>query len=215
MSRDRRYPGIDLTYSQAHRDELGWQYDRGNGIGHRTKMIDRDWTEYCHWCMTPLALIEEVRIISDRQFADKQTKVTRVTAERARLPGFLVGWRTARPWDVQAQIDKLNTEVRDLEAAYPIVSFRARHLWPVLSPSVDLEPPEWWEWLYLLHRDHHHACIRARRYEFPVRYDLMCDTFARHKLNLQPGMIPMLGSLIQLPAGFPQSLSAQRGDGKP
>ncbi len=197
MSRDRRYPGMDLTYSQAHRDELGWQYQRGNGIGHRTKMIDRDWTEFCHWCNAPLALIEEVRIISDRQFADKQTRVTRLTAERAALPAFLVGWRNERPPVVQEKIDQLNAEVRSLELAYPIVGFRARHLWPRLTGPVDLKPAEWWNWIYLLHRDHHYVCPRAQRFEFPVRHDLMCDAFACHPLNLN-GAVPLFGPLIQL-----------------
>jgi hypothetical protein len=198
MSRDRRWPGEDLTYSQSHRELMHQLFSRGNhDVGHRTKMVDRDWTEYCHWCRTPLALIEEVRVLKSHEqaFADKPTTMTEITAQLAGIPAFLVGWQNERPDNVQDEIDRLNKRIRDLEAAYPIVSFRARWLSP-RGPIVNLTPRQWWDWVYLLHRDHHGRCQRARRFEFPVRHDVMCDVFADHPLNAHR-CIPLFGSLIQ------------------
>lgn len=197
MSQQPRYPGIDQTYSQAHRDEMAWQYRRLPGIGHRTgAMIDRDWTEYCYWCSIPLAFIEEVRYLGDRQFRDKATTVTRETARLARRPAFLLGWQTDRPAGVQQEIDRLHAEIRRLEALHPITGFHARWLTPFSSP-VPLTPGQWWEWIYLMHRDHHYRCPVARQHEFPVRADLMYAAFADHPLNLL-GMAPLFGPLIAI-----------------
>lgn len=195
MSRYRRFPGEDMVYSQAHRAEMAWHYRRLPGIGHRTKMINRDWTEYCAWCFTPLAFIEEVRWKNDRQFEDKPFYVTRNTAELAHRPAFLLGYQDDRPDAVQARIDALNAEVRELEAQYPITGFRARCLTP-LGRVVPLTPGEWWSWVYLLHREHHAVCSRANGHEFPVEESRMRTSFMGHPLNAD-GMAPLFGPLIR------------------
>jgi hypothetical protein len=148
--------GVDLTYGEEHRRALPELYGR---IGHRLDMADRDWTEFCHYCKQPLAIMEEVQ---DRgqDLLDKGISVTRHLAMAARLPGFLFAWRTERPPEVQRQIDALNERLRSLEELYPIIGFRVRELLPPGQPILELTPAQWWEHVRIIHRRHHLDCPR-------------------------------------------------------
>lgn len=161
----RRFAGMDLTYAEAHRRELPFLYRR---IGHRLDTLDRDWTEFCHWCKEPLGLYEEFRD-DGRNLNDKNTRLTRRVAERADLPAFLFAYRVDRPADVQREIDALNRRVFALQAQFPISGFRARQLRPQLGPVLTMTPGQWWELgVLVLHRAHHATCPRARAHEIPV-----------------------------------------------
>lgn len=158
MSRSRRY-GEDLTYAEEHRRRLPELYGR---IGHRLDMADRDWTEFCHHCKEPLAIVEEVRDMG-QDLNDKATTVTRRLAARAALPAYLMAWRIERPANVQAEIDRLNDRIRELEAAYPIVGFRARQLFPRRTALIAYTPEKWFELVLIWHRSHHETCAVAKR----------------------------------------------------
>lgn len=164
MARSRRY-GEDLTYAEFHRNEFPELYGR---VGHRIDMANRDWTEYCHYCKTPLALVEEVR---DRgqDLRDKGVTVTRNVAARANLPAWLMSWSTDRPREVDREIEQLNTRIRELEARWPIVGFRVRNLRHRGAPIQQLTPEEWLQTVAIWHREHHHVCVKA--HEYPVRPD--------------------------------------------
>lgn len=161
MSRSERYNARDLTYSAAHRSALPQLYAR---IGHRADAADRDWTEYCHFCKKPLAIYEEVR---DRgqDLTDKATTVTRWLARMAGIPASLVAWRTARPPEVQREIDELNKRVRELEGKYPITGFTVRPLYPEPGPLEALEPGEHWRRIALVHAEHEAGCHAVPRLE--------------------------------------------------
>ena len=154
MSRSERYNARDLTYSAAHRAALPALYGR---IGHRADACDRDWTEYCHFCQVPLLIGEEVR---DRgqNLADKSWRVTGRLAQMAGLPAWLIAWRTDRPPDVQAQMDRLAAQLRRLEAAWPITGFTDRVLCPRPGPFQDFTPRQHWRRIALLHASHEAAC---------------------------------------------------------
>lgn len=156
MARSRRY-GEDLTYGEWHRAALPEKYGR---IGHRIDMADRDWTEYCHYCKTPLALIEEVR---DRgqDLLDKGVTVTRNLAVLANMPAYLMAWRNERPPEIDREINQLHARIRELEAAWPILEFTIRNLRTRHSPLVKVSTDDWLEHLLILHREHHHECRRA------------------------------------------------------
>ncbi len=156
MARSRRY-GEDLTYAEWHRNALPAKYGR---IGHRIDLADRDWTEYCHYCKTPLAIIEEVR---DRgqDLLDKGVSVTRNLARMARLPGMLLAWRNDRPPEVDRRINDLHQQIRELEAQWPILEFTIRNLLGPGRRLVRITPDTWLEHLLIIHREHHHGCPRA------------------------------------------------------
>jgi hypothetical protein len=163
MSQRRRYID-DIAYSEAHRHALPELYER---IGHRLDVADRDWTEFCHHCKEPLAVIETVRDVG-QDIRDKATTVTRRLANRAQLRAWLVAWRVERPEAVQRRIDELGRELLALQAAHPIVSFKVRELCPP-GKVIELSPREWWEHVLLVHRTHHKVCLDAkRRGELPV-----------------------------------------------
>lgn len=159
MSSRRRWPGNDLAFSQAHRDALPDHYGR---IGHRLDVADRDWTEFCHHCKTPLAIFEEIRDVG-QNVGDKATTITRRLADRAHLPAWLLAWRVERPKSVQSRMDELNQEIRDLEALHPIVGFKVRKLWPVMSKVTLAECSEVWELILMVHRAHHEHCSKAEQ----------------------------------------------------
>lgn len=161
MARSRKY-GEDLTYGEWHRHALPERYGR---IGHRIDMADRDWTEYCHYCKTPLALIEEVR---DRgqDLLDKGVSVTRNLASLANVPGFLLAWRCERPTGVDREINELHARIRQLEAEWPIIEFTIRNLRIRESKLHRVTVNDWLENLLIIHREHHMECARAR--EWPV-----------------------------------------------
>ena len=164
MARRRKY-GEDLTYAEWHREALPWLHGR---VGHRQDMADRDWTEFCHHCKTPLAVIEEV-VDRGQDINDKATTVTRRLAAQANVPAWLIAPRMLRPPHVQAEIDQLNKRIRELEQQYPIVGFKAKALWPTHGELKSYTPQEWAEALLIMHRNHHLQCfIAQRRREIPV-----------------------------------------------
>lgn len=164
MARTRKH-GEDLTYGEWHRNALPEAYGR---IGHRIDMADRDWTEYCHYCKTPLALVEEVRDVG-QNLLDKGVTVTRQLAAALNRPGYLMAWRTQRPREVDDEIDALNRRIRELEAAWPIVEFTIRSLRTRNTKLEKVTPDIWLEKLLIIHREHHAECGRAN--EWVVRKD--------------------------------------------
>lgn len=153
MARSRLY-GEDLTYGEWHRHALPEKYGR---IGHRIDMANRDWTEFCHYCKVPLAIIEEVRDVG-QDLLDKGVSVTRSLATRAQLPAWLMAWRSERPPEVDREIEALNGRIRELEAQYPITGFTIRDLRQPGRQLVRLGTDQWLEHLLLVHRQHHADC---------------------------------------------------------
>lgn len=157
MARSRRY-GDDVAYSEEHRWRLRELYQR---IGHRIDVADRDWTEFCHHCKEPIAIIEQVRDVG-QDILDKATTVTRKLAQRADVPAFLMAWRVERGLDLQAEIDRLMARVMEIQTSSPITQFKVRQIYPVGPRKVkSLEPDDYWKHIYMLHRDHHRTCARA------------------------------------------------------
>lgn len=195
MSRRRKY-GEDLTYGEEHRRELGHLYQR---VGHRLDMADRDWTEFCHWCKQPLAIFEEIQHRPrGRDLYDKATTVTEKLADSAGIGAALFEWRTERPVDVQAQVDELNGQLRELERTWPIIGFRARLLCPK-GPVVALEPEQWWLWVLAIHRDHHRLCTKAQQNgEVTVRLDRLQAAVDLHPLH-GPAALPRLEIFAGMP----------------
>lgn len=164
MARSRNY-GEDLTYAEWHRNALPEHYGR---VGHRIDMANRDWTEYCHYCKTPLAVVEEVRDVG-QNLLDKGVTITRHLAAALNRPGYLMAWRTERPKEVDAEINALNKRIRELEAAWPIVEFTIRRLRSRDARLEKVTPDVWMEALLIVHREHHAECGRAN--EWAVRKD--------------------------------------------
>lgn len=187
MARRRRY-GEDLTYAEWHRNRLAQLYKR---IGHRLDMADRDWTEFCHHCKMPLAIIEEV-VDRGQNLNEKSTRVTRNLAGMADIEAYLVAPRTERPRKVQDEIDRLHGLIRDLEAAHPIVEFHIKEIHPDHTDLRSLTPDEAAEFFLLLHRRHHETCQQARRGgEFPVRQKALREAMERN------GIAPHTPSLFE------------------
>ena len=178
MSRHRRYPYDDMIYSTEHRYKFPELYAR---IGHRFDVADRDWTEFCDWCKSPICIYETVRDVG-QNLLDKGISVTRNLCDKASLLGFLVAYSVNRPHLVQQKIDQLSRDLRELESRYPIEKFRVRKLWPKLENKLyTLNPEDWWEGVALMHRGHHEGCIQARQ-QFPVRLDRLASHAARNPL---------------------------------
>lgn len=156
MARRRIY-GDDYAIAEWHRHALPELYIRN---GHRLDMADRDWTEFCHYCRTPLSIWECV-MNRGQDLRDKSTTVTQRLAQRAGVPALLVAATVDRPADVQRRITDLGRELVALTAADPVVRFTVRRLTPELGPFVVLEPEEFAAELYTLHRDHHTDCVGA------------------------------------------------------
>lgn len=156
MARSRKY-GEDLTYGEWHRTALPEKYGR---VGHRIDMADRDWTEYCHYCKMPLALIEEVR---DRgqDLRDKGVSVTRNLAASANIQAYLMAWRNDRPAEVDREINVLHARIRELESQWPITQFTIRNLRQRQQRLRRITPDEWLETLLIIHREHHSECRSA------------------------------------------------------
>lgn len=158
MSRPRRFAHEDLSYSQWHRHALPELYGRR---GHRFDVVDRDWSEFCHFCREPLALVETLRDIG-QDIADKNVRQTVRWAELAGKEAYVAAFRVERPAEIQARIDQLEREVRRLEASYPIVGFRVQQLWPQRSTVIDLAPEEWAKVIRDIHLRHQVvACTQA------------------------------------------------------
>jgi hypothetical protein len=156
----RRNPGLDLTFSSAHYEELPEVYRR---TGHRLDVADRDWTEFCHFCRDPLAIYEEFRDVG-QDLMDKGVQVSKKLAADAGIEAFAVAWRITRPADVQSEIDQLNRRVRALEALSSIAGFRVRRLAPQDSHRyVAVSTAEWWEQVRSIHGRHWHGCPGALR----------------------------------------------------
>ena len=181
MARRRKY-GEDLTYAEAHRLSLEELYPR---IGHRLDMADRDWTEFCHYCKQPLALLEEVRD-NGQDLNDKATTVTRKLAQAASVPAWLLAWRTERPLEIQRRIDELHAALRELESRYPIVGFTAKPIAPAPGALARLSPAEWWKFVLSIHRRHHLSCPRAKAEEAPVKREQLFDFVAKSPMYVTP-----------------------------
>ena len=168
MARSRRY-GDDVAYAEEHRWRMRELYKR---IGHRIDVADRDWTEFCHHCKEPIAIIEQVRDVG-QNILDKATTVTRRLAQRADVPAFLMAWRVERTAEVQAEIDRLMARAMELQTSSPITMFRVRQIYPVGPLKLEtLEPDDYWRHVYMLHREHHSTCARAEaNREIPVNGD--------------------------------------------
>lgn len=189
MARSRKY-GEDLTYSEWHRSALPDRYGR---IGHRIDMADRDWTEYCHYCKTPLALIEEVR---DRgqDLRDKGISVTRNLSTAARLDhAYLLAWRSDRPAEVDREIEQLHARIRELEAQWPILEFTVRDLLKQGRVLTPVTVNDWLQHLLIIHRDHHRSCARAN--EWPVNVEKLSDAKAENPLH-QVHLFDVVGTLM-------------------
>lgn len=176
MARSRKY-GEDLTYGEWHRTALPEKYGR---IGHRIDMANRDWTEYCHYCKVPLALIEEVRDMG-QDLLDKGVSVTRHLATMAQMPAFLMAWRSERPPEVDDEIDRLNRRIRELESQYPITGFTIRNLRHRGRKLESVTPDDWLEHLLIIHRQHHAECSRAN--EWAVNGSRLIEVKDRHPLH--------------------------------
>lgn len=182
MARSRRFLD-DVVYSEEHRHWLPELYVR---IGHRIDVADRDWTEFCHHCKEPLAIIEQVRDVG-QDITDKATTVTRKLAERADVPAFLMAWTVERPPEVQAEIDALAARVMALQTAYPIIRFRVLQIHPPGSrrQAQIVEPRDYWRHVLLLHRDHHRLCSRAAvNGEIPVDGQRLDDAKGKSRIWL-------------------------------
>lgn len=183
MARSRKY-GEDLTYAEWHRSALPKLYGR---IGHRLDLANRDWTEYCHYCKKPLALIEEVRDVG-QDLLDKGVSVTRNLARLAGgMDAWMLGVRIDRPREVDDEIDRLNRQIRQLEAEWPITGFTVRDLRRRGLTKVSTD--EWLEKILITHRQHHLTCAQAR--EFPVKAGKLLsvkEAHPLHELNLFDGL---------------------------
>lgn len=181
MARSRKYRE-DLTYSEWHRDRLRQLYER---IGHRLDMADRDWTEFCHHCKIPFAIMEEV-VDRGQNLNEKSTRVTRNLARMAGVEAYLIAPRTERPRDIQDEINRLQDLITELESKHPIVEFHVKELYPEHTSLRSLTPEQWAENVLLLHRRHHETCHEARRAgEFPVRRKALREAMDRNGIAQQ------------------------------
>lgn len=178
MARNRNY-GEDLTFAEWHRKYLPEQYAR---IGHRLDLANRDWTEFCHHCKLPLAILEEV-VDRGQNLNEKATTVTRNLAKMADVDAYLIAPRIDRPREVQNEIDQLNARIRELEAQNPIVEFHLKELYPQHSSLKSMTPTETAEFFLVLHRRHHEQCMKAKAQgEFASKRHLLRQAMERHGL---------------------------------
>jgi hypothetical protein len=200
----RRHPGDDQTYARAHVEEVIRQFPR---IGHHIDALDRDLTEYCHFCKEPLELDELVRDVG-QPLGSKPVTLTRRVAQRAVIPAKLIAWRVARPPEVDAFIDKLNEQVRSLEARYPITQITVRDLVNGTGQRVSakwhsMAPEEWWLNRLALHRSHHAVCAAAARSTYPVNMKELAELAAYRR-----------GSGLYVPDGTAQLLFLSTDSGR-
>ena len=180
MARSRRFLD-DIAYSEEHRHRLPQLYGR---VGHRLDMADRDFTEFCHHCKHPLMIQEQVWYRGQNLY-DKGTTVTRKLAALANVPAYLMAYTLPRPREVQKEIDRRCAELMRLQTLHPITEFRMMPLHP--SPGkrkmVMLSPEEYWNFIFLVHRDHHRNCPRAAANgERPVNEERLNDAKGRSEL---------------------------------
>lgn len=159
----KRSRGEDLAYAEWHRLRFPEQYRR---LQHRFASADRDWTEFCHFCRQPLAIIEEM-VLGPKDPADKCCTVTRKLAQMAGIRGYLLGISIPRPPQIIERIDELWSELLEIYRDYPPNGFIARELHPDPGPLRELTPEQWAEVIAILHRDHHSGCRLARISELP------------------------------------------------
>ena len=140
MSQEEIYNDRDRTYSAWHR-----RLSTGRFVGieraQLLAMIDLDaslYVEYDDGTKEPLALIETARDVGQKY---KTASVTLNLAKRARLPCFVVLYRTSEksnPYDNQ----------------WPdIVSFRIKRLWPKYENEWRMLSPDQWAKTLLKMRD--------------------------------------------------------------
>ena len=197
----RRHPGDDQTYARAHVEEVIRKFPR---IGHHLDALDRDLTEYCHYCKEPLELDEIVRDVG-QSLGQKPVTLTRRLAQRAVLPAKLVAWHVERPQAVQDLIDELASQIRSLEARYPIDRIKVRDLVNAPGQRVSaewqrMEPQDWWTHRLALHRSHHAICPPAIKATYPSNIAALA-AYRRSALYLPPAEMQLM------------LLSTHRGDG--
>jgi hypothetical protein len=177
MARSRKF-GEDFAYNEWHFVHLPELYPR---IGHRLDQADRDWTEYCHFCKTPLLICETVRDVGQNLY-DKATTVTRQLAQRAHMRAALVAYHVPRSSSLQREITELNERLIELTIRTPIDRFQVRQVSPRATPFIGLTPNDWAGEIALVHREHHAHCQRAR--ELPVHRDRFLAELRRHPLHV-------------------------------
>jgi hypothetical protein len=145
-------------------------------------MLDRDWTEFCHWCREPLALYES-RFDDGRVLDEKNVTVTKRTATLVGIPAFVFFELIPRPQEVEDEIKRLSRRMLEIAAAYPPTRFRARQIWPERGREVVLTPKEWAdEGILMVHRAHHATCPEAQGRELPVGWDALMDVRVESRL---------------------------------
>lgn len=156
MARKRTYIE-DVAYGEEHRHRLPELYNR---IGHRLDMADRDFTEFCHHCKQPLAIIELVRD-TGRNLLEKGVSVTTKLAKETSLHAYCVAYTLNRPPEVQKRIKELGDELMRLMTKYPISMFKVRSLNPVGRSFSTVAPDDYWRFIFSIHRNHHKTCASA------------------------------------------------------
>lgn len=182
----RRSKREDLTFAEWHRNRLSEFYTR---IGHRLDMADRDWTEFCHYCKRPLAIVEEV-IDKGQNLNEKSVTVTRNLASMAGVEAYLVAPKIDRPAEVWDLIDELGKQITELEAAYPITTFSIKTIRPYHDRNIRVFSEEEAAKFFLaIHRRHHQDCSKAN--QFPVK------NAALRQAESELGMPPVMRDLFE------------------
>lgn len=159
--RPRRH-GYDYAYGLEHSERFPEQYKR---IEHRFKLADVDWCEFCGYCHRPLMLCEMVR--DTRKGIDLNDKSTTVIGRLARgagIPAYAIGVYVYRPPEVQAEMDRLNSQVLELTRQWPVTRINAQLRTPLPRSRVETySTGQWWELVALRHSEHHQQCEKALR----------------------------------------------------
>ncbi len=156
--------GHDYAYGIEHLERFPEQYER---IEHRFKLADIDWCEFCGYCHKPIMICEmrgEKKETKPRALTDKPTTVMGHLARGIGIPVYAVGVYTYRPPEVQAEIDRLNTQVLDLTRQWPITRIRAqKRTLRRKGEVVGYTSGQWWDFVALTHSDHHQYCAEAQQ----------------------------------------------------
>ena len=104
--RNERYGTRDLAYSQWHRAE-SLQHYIGAERAEFADMIDVDFVDYCHWCGTPVMLVETAFDVGEPKSARVLTKLGKMAGVPtykllySYSEGILTGLRVQQtyPWN--------------------------------------------------------------------------------------------------------------------
>lgn len=157
---------VDTTFSRWHRFRFPELYQR---IGHVLDMADRDWTEFCHFCKQPLAIVEE-HADHGQNLDEKSTTITRRLAMDAKVEAYLVCPRMERPQHVLDEIRRLHDRIAELEDAYPILDFTIKSLAPVHGELKKYTEMEAVLFYLAIHRRHHKFCEYVERDYLVTKY---------------------------------------------